>query len=243
MWEIIWISFLSGMATPVGGWMVLRFRRLSKNLLALFLGLAAGIMVTVVISELMPRSLQAGGQKQFWIGSIAGWLFMQILRAILQSIISNKWGKGDKAALLQMGWFITLAIALHDMPEGLAIGAGDAVQHEVGLIIALAIALHNIPEGMSIAVPLRMAGVNSWKVFWITFLAGLTTPLGTIIYLGLFTISPAFISGSLAFASGAMVYVVAQSILPEALQANKWVAMLGIGCGALIMALLSFIQH
>lgn len=243
MWEIVWISFLSGMATPLGGWIVLRFRRLSERLLGFFLGLAAGIMMTVVLTELMPASLRAGGGELFVVGAASGWLLMQLLRSLLNAGMGQQLAQHEKAAFLQMGWFIALAIALHDMPEGLAIGAGNAVHRDIGVIIALAIALHNIPEGMSIAVPLRLAGVKGLKILWVTFLAGITTPLGTILSLGLLTISPAFISLSLAFASGAMAYVVAQSILPEALHAHKGAAVAGIVAGTAVMVVLAAVHH
>lgn len=239
MWEIVGISFLSGMATPIGGWIVLRFRRLSEKWLGFFLGLATGIMLTVVFTELMPASLLSGGRELFVSGALSGWLMMHALRKLLNAGMKRQTTQQGKAAFLQMGWFITLAIALHDMPEGLAIGAGDAVHPDVGMVIALAIALHNIPEGMSIAIPLRLAGVQGWKILWITFLAGITTPLGTILSVGLLSISSAFISMSLAFASGAMAYVVAQSILPEALHAHKGAAMTGIAAGTAVIALLA----
>ncbi|WP_018132987.1 ZIP family metal transporter [Effusibacillus pohliae] len=239
MWEIVCSSFLSGMATPVGGWLVLRFRRLSKRLLAVFLGLATGIMLTVVLTELMPASIASGGHAMFLVGAGSGWFFLLLLRGVVSSAM-KRWGlHGEKAAFLQMGWFLALSIALHDLPEGFAIGAGESLHPQVGMVIALAIALHNIPEGMSIAVPLRLAGVGGWQVIWITFLAGMTTPLGTVISLWLFTVSDVFISLSLAFAGGAMVYVVSRDILPEALQANKLWAALGIAIGAGVMLAVS----
>lgn len=239
MGKIIFISFLSGLATPLGGWLVLQFRRLSEKVLALFLGLAAGIMVTVVLTELMPTSIRSGSHEIFIIGAGSGWLFMWTLRRLFVSIMGHHGMHGEKAAFLQMGWFITLAIALHDLPEGFAIGAGDAVQQELGMVIALAIALHNIPEGMSIALPLRLAGVPGWKVLWITLLAGITTPLGTIISLWLFSVSKIYVSLSLAFAGGAMIYVVSRDILPEALNANKLLAGVGVMAGALVMIAVS----
>lgn len=243
MGEIVWISFLSGMATPLGGWIVLGFHRLSERMLALFLGLATGIMAIVVLTELMPASIQAGSREGFVLGAVCGWIFMAVLRRVFHSAMANTGLNGEKAAFLQMGGFIALAIALHDLPEGLAIGAGDKVNPGIGVAIALAIALHNIPEGMSIAVPLRLAGVRGWQVIWVTFLAGLTTPLGTVISLWLFSVSDAFVSLSLAFAGGAMAYVVSRDILPEALLADKFFACLGAFAGTAVMIGLSALQR
>lgn len=239
MWEIVWISFLSGMATPLGGLAAIQMRQVSLRLLALFLGMASGIMITVVVSNLMPASIESGGKQLFLTGFGCGWLFMFLLRIVMTKAMRRTNASGSISPYLQMGWFIAVAIALHDLPEGMAIGAGDAVAHQVGVVLALAIALHNIPEGLSIGVPLRMAGVRGWKIIWITLLAGLSTPLGTIISLGLFTVSTSLISLSLAFAAGAMVYVVARDIMPEALQADWPVAAVGIVAGAVLMTLLS----
>ncbi|GAX89594.1 ZIP family metal transporter [Effusibacillus lacus] len=239
MWEIVGISFLTGLATPLGGWIVLRFRQLSPRLLALFLGLAAGIMITVVFSELMPNSIRSGSHEIFIVGMGGGWLFMLVLRWIFSAAMGHGNVHGDKAAYLQLGWFIALAIALHDLPEGFAIGAGDALNSNIGLIIALAIALHNIPEGMSIAIPLRLAGVSKGVVLWITILAGITTPMGTVLSLWLFSVSEFFISFSLAFAGGAMAYVVSRDILPEALQASVPSALFGMAGGGVVMLAVS----
>ncbi len=235
MWNVVWVSLLSGMSTPLGGFLVTQFSSLTKKTLAFFLGLAAGIMITVILVDLMPASLHAPrGQELFVWGTLAGWLFLWFMRRIVsrldQTVVDS-----SQPNFRQMGIFIAVAIGLHDLPEGLAIGAGHAVEAQVGLIIALAIAMHNIPEGMSVAMPLLMSGMRRFKVILLTAELGLITPLGTLLALLLFHISQAFITLSLAFASGSMAFVVARDIFPEALHAKTSLALLGMGSGALIM--------
>ena len=242
MWNVIGISFLAGMSTPLGGWFVLQFRHLSMRMMTTLLGMAAGIMVTVILTELMPTSLTAGSHELFLLGFTSGWLLMWGLKKSLGQLHKAEKLTNDKGAYLRMGWFIAIAIAIHDLPEGLAIGAGDAVEHHVGLFIALAIALHNIPEGMSIAAPLRLGGMAKAQVFWITLLTGLITPLGTIIAVWLFTISHAFIALSLAFASGAMAFVVAQDIFPEAWRLDKLTTLAGVCLGSALMIAMTLLH-
>lgn len=291
MLQIMAISLMSGMSTPLGGAIVLLFPRLSQRWLTLILGMAAGIMVTVVITELMPASIRSAGHWVFLWGALGGWVFMEIARRLLNWLTQKAGGGGfdgdgtssnshagsssmpldsGESGILEgpmggtfdgpmgtssnsgsvdgsaddpidisirnIGWFVTLAIALHDLPEGIAIGAGDAVHRQIGIIIALAIAIHNIPEGMGIAAPLRLGGVSKGRILAVTLLTGLVTPLGTLISLGFVRLSPVAVSLSLAFACGAMVYVVAQSILPSALTRNWILTALGgvVGTGIML---------
>lgn len=128
---------------------------------------------------------------------------------------------GNNYELFIAGIVMACAIALHNMPEGMVIGAsyaGDAgdLVGGAGFIIALVIGLHNIPEGMSVAVPLITGGMNKWKAVGITALSGAPTIIGAMIGYSLGLISPVWLSLSLSFAGGAMLYVVFAELLPEA---------------------------
>ena len=118
------------------------------------------------------------------------------------------------------GIVMACAIALHNMPEGMVIGAsyaGDAgsITGGAGFIIAVVIGLHNIPEGMSVSVPLISGGMKKWKAVAITALSGAPTILGALLGYSLGLISPIWLSLSLSFAGGAMLYVVFSELLPE----------------------------
>lgn len=242
MWSIILISLLSGLFTPLGAVIALRLKVLSQVQLALFLGIAAGLMIAVVLTELMPISIHGGGRSSFMIGASIGLMLLFVLRLFISRVVMDKTAAWHQVPLLQAGFFIAISIALHDLPEGIAIGAGEAIHTHTGLIIAMAIAMHNIPEGMSIALPLRIAGTSTRTVLWLTILIGLITPIGTLISLGLWSFSHTFVNLSLAFAAGAMMYVVARDILPEALYANVRHALLGTGLGAIFMMAVSAVH-
>lgn len=119
------------------------------------------------------------------------------------------------------GIVMACAIALHNVPEGMVIGAsyaGDAgeIVGGAGFIIAAVIGIHNIPEGMSVSVPLIAGGMSKTKAIVITALSGLPTVIGAIIGYSLGLLSPIWLSISLSFAGGAMIYVVFGELLPEA---------------------------
>lgn len=234
MWIILALSLLSGLSTPLGAVIVLSFRSLSHATLSFILAVASGVMVSVVITELMPNSIHSGGLVWFVVGCGTGMTLMVALTyrgdftespALISSV----------SRLRRTGESIALAIALHDLPEGMAIGAGDMVQAKLGLIIALAIALHNIPEGMSIAAPLSMGSVSRRRILVLTGLISLITPIGTLLSLMFGHLSHSLSSFILALASGVMLYVVAHDTFPASWKANKNATIFGIAAGAVLM--------
>ena len=124
--------------------------------------------------------------------------------------------------LFEAGLVMAIVIALHNIPEGMVIGASYAKQPSViiggsGLIIAIVIGLHNIPEGMAVSVPLISGGTKKWKAVLITALSGLPTVIGAIIGFSIGMIDHIYLSICLSLASGAMLYVVFGELLPESI--------------------------
>lgn len=124
--------------------------------------------------------------------------------------------------LFEAGLVMAIVIALHNLPEGMVIGASYAKDPKTivggsGLIIAIVIGLHNIPEGMAVSVPLISGGTKKWKAVLITALSGLPTIIGAIIGFSVGVIDQIYLSISLALASGAMLYVVFGELLPESI--------------------------
>ena len=129
--------------------------------------------------------------------------------------------KKDSFELFIAGIVMACAIALHNMPEGMVIGASYVTDAEkitggTGFIVAMVIGLHNIPEGMSVSVPLISGGMNKWRAIGVTALSGAPTIIGAMIGYSLGLISPVWLSLSLSFAGGAMLYVIFGELLPEA---------------------------
>ena len=132
-------------------------------------------------------------------------------------------GRQPRSGLFLAGLVMAAAIALHNVPEGMVIGASFAttasrlITNRGGMIMALVIGLHNIPEGMAVAVPLISGGMSRWRSVGVTALSGAPTILGALAGFLIGVISPAALVISLSFASGAMLYVVFGELLPESI--------------------------
>ena len=132
-------------------------------------------------------------------------------------------GRQPRSGLFLAGLVMAAAIALHNVPEGMVIGASFArtvdqiLSNRGGLVMALVIGLHNIPEGMAVAVPLISGGMSKWRSVGVTALSGAPTILGALAGFLIGTISPTALVISLSFASGAMLYVVFGELLPESI--------------------------
>ena len=127
----------------------------------------------------------------------------------------------SRLALFVAGVVMACAIALHNVPEGMTIGASyassDGVMGRAALVLAVLIGLHNIPEGMAVSVPLISGGMAKWKAVCITAASGIPTVVGAVLGYWLGEIGPLGLCMSLGFASGAMLYVVFGEILPQAI--------------------------
>ena len=142
--------------------------------------------------------------------------------------------------LLKTGMLIAIGITIHNMPEGIAVGAGYAHQPQFGYFIALAIALHNIPEGIATALPLCKGGVCRWDAFRIALLSGLTEPVGAMFAIFFLSFFQNLVPAALAFAGGVMTFITLDELIPVAREHGHqhWTA-IGIILGAVFVFLLS----
>lgn len=158
----------------------------------------------------------------------------------------QKQGPQQRSELFVAGVIMACAIALHNLPEGIVIGAsyaGDAMSGAftgTGLVMAIIIGLHNIPEGMAVEVPLMTGGMSRTKAVLVTALSGAPTVIGALIGYGLGGIGPLALSLSLSFASGAMLYVVFGELLPEAIlmwrsKLPAFASIVGIAAGLVVI--------
>ncbi len=238
MGGIVLQGLIAGLGTCIGAIIVICLGRLRPPTLSLLLGFASGVMGSVVIFDLLPSSLNYGSFIFTVAGFLAGIGLMLILDLLLNfRYPANMHGKG----YLKMGYLIAAGIALHDLPEGLAIAAGFAAAEKLGPLLVFAIGIHNIPEGMVCAAPLRAGGYSASRVLLINALISLVTPLGVFIGLLLVRASPFFISAQLSFAAGAMTYIVLHELLPESHRQSSFFANLGILCGLFLILGLHFI--
>ena len=146
---------------------------------------------------------------------------MMICESIVDKQFRIKNKPTDSNSLAKTGMVIGIGLAIHNFPEGLAIGSGFSASTTLGLALAMAIAFHDIPEGIAISAPMKAGGEKKSKALIITILSGVTTGLGAFIGAILGNISEELIALSLAFAAGAMLYMVSGEIIPESKKLYK----------------------
>lgn len=240
MTQILIYSLVAGLATTFGASLVLYFRAIGERSFSVLLGGAAGVMVTIVAMDLFPSAWYEGGPLLALEGTVAGLILLTFLDLILSQGFSPSLAYRDRLLYLRKtGYLIATGIALHDLPEGIAIAAGYASTLNLGPLLALAIGLHNIPEGLATAAPLRMGGLSRRRIMLLILGVSLFTPIGTLIGLALVAVSPHHIATLLALAAGAMLYIVFHELLPEARRRHPNYALLGAFLGIILTAFLS----
>lgn len=247
--EALLYSFLAGVSTVLGAAIVMLCGRPGNRLLSALLGFAGGVMLAVAFFDLLPESLEFGSITVATVGFFAGAGIMYGLDRLLpHAHFSNNQDPTfenvprvhkHRKDILRVGYLVFLGLALHNLPEGLAIGAGLEASPTLGLYIAIAIALHNIPEGIAAAGILRAGGLTVVRVLLLTLVIGLMTPLGAALGLLFFHISPLFIAGGMAFAAGAMVYIVVDELVPQSHKLDDHVSIGGLILGLMVVFLMT----
>ncbi len=209
-----------GGATIVGVLIGFLFQRVPHKFNDAILGFAAGIMLAAAILGLIVPSLEEGNIQITAIGILTGAVFLNIADKVtphLHHIIGvEKETHSESQKHLNRVMLFVMAIAIHNLPEGIAAGVGFGSENIGSAItVALGIALQNIPEGMIIVSPLIMAGIKKRRVFMIASFTGLIEVAGTMIGFFAVSIATAILPFALAFAGGTMIYVVSDEMIPE----------------------------
>ncbi|MBP3284851.1 MAG: ZIP family metal transporter [Clostridia bacterium] len=197
--------------TTLGGLLGCFMKESSNKLSSIFLELAAGIMTAVVCFDLLPEGFFLSGIQM----TLAGFMLGVVLLCVTETVMKCFSRRFAESRLAKTGFLVFIGIMLHNLPEGLAIGAGFGSSVKLGLTLALVIALHDVPEGIAITLPLRKSGMGFGKAVALAFLSGLPTGIGAVMGSVLGNISAEMIALSLGFAGGAMMYVVSGELLPE----------------------------
>ena len=238
--DVLTITALAGMGgTGLGGALAaLGPRHAEERFVSLLLSFAAGVMTALVCLDLLPEALDAGGLVLACLALSGGCA----VTAGLEGLLSRR--GSARQGLLLSGLITAAAIAVHNLPEGMVIGAAWALDRRTasaaGLTMAVVIGLHNIPEGMAVAAPLIGGGCSRRRAVLTTALAGAPTVLGAAMGYSLGTMGPRALALSLGFAGGAMLYVAFAQLLPEsaALWRSRlpaWAALGGILTGLVIL--------
>jgi zinc transporter, ZIP family len=239
--------------TALGASVVFVFKNFSRTVLDWLLGFAAGVMIAASFWSLLAPAIalaEADGYGPSWmpalIGFVSGGMFIWSINKIIPHMhpgMKDKTAEGPPSSL-KRSILLVLAITLHNIPEGMAIGVAfgaimlDPTTATLGSAVALTIGigLQNFPEGASVSLPLRREGFSRFKSFWYGQMSGAVEPVAGVMGAAMVLLIRPILPYALSFAAGAMIFVVVEELIPESqMQKHKNEASIGAIIGFAIM--------
>jgi ZIP family zinc transporter len=237
--------------TALGAALVFGTKNVPRKVLDAMLGFAAGVMIAASFWSLLAPaiSLSAEGSLPLWvpplIGFMAGGVFLRLVDRLLPHL--HPWMPMSEAEGIHTSWrrsvLLISAITLHNIPEGLAVGvafgavAAGIPEASLGAAIALAvgIGLQNFPEGTAVSMPLRREGMSRSKSFFFGQLSAVVEPIAGVLGAAAVVLAKPILPYALAFAAGAMIFVVAEELVPEAKRGSPDIAAMSLMVGFSVM--------
>jgi len=239
----------------IGGWFSLFFKEINRKVLDGMLGFAAGIMIAASFWSLLAPAIEIteNSGKTAWVPAVTGFLlggaFLWGADKILPHL--HLGFKTEEAEGIKTNWqrsvLLVLAITLHNIPEGLAVGVAfgalganfPAASFAGAVALTIGIGIQNFPEGTAVSVPLRREGLSRFKSFWYGQLSGIVEPLAGVIGAAAVIIVTPILPYAMSFAAGAMIFVVIEELIPESqLSKNTDIATIGEMLGFTVMMFL-----
>ena len=227
--------------------------KLNKKIEKILLGFASGVMIAASVWSLIIPSIEMAEEQGIiaWIPATVGFLLGMAFLLILDSIIPHMHLESDKPegvkSKLKKSTMLVLAVTLHNIPEGMAVGVlfAGVINGNTGvtltgaLTLAIGIAIQNFPEGAIISMPLKSEGMSKPKAFLYGALSGIVEPIAAIITILLTNVITPILPYLLSFSAGAMIYVVVEELIPES-QAGEHsnIGTIGVAMGFVIMMIL-----
>ena len=207
--------FFGTFGTTLGGIIGCMMNKTSNKFLSFILSFASGLMMAVISFDLIPEALEISNIFVVIVGVLFGIVLMIYCDLYVGRKLKTKITT-TKNDLLKTGLIVSIGLAIHNFPEGLAIGSGFEASIKLGISLAIAICLHDIPEGISTALPMKNGGMKISEVLFYVILSGVTTGIGAFFGAVIGGISKTIIAMCLGFATGAMLYIVSGELIPEA---------------------------
>jgi ZIP family zinc transporter len=270
--NIFLLSLVAGLGTGLGG-LVAVIRKPGKRSFGFLMGITGGVMISLSFLELVNEAWQLQGFWTATIGFGLGAFFMFFIDLLVPHIrFGEREVKVHEAPaepepvvfsfggrhrhgyfhrrthivdqkLFKTGLLLAIGITIHNLPEGIAVGAGYMHTPQFGFFIAMAILLHNIPEGIATALPLCKSGVCKWDSFRAAFLSGLVEPIGALAAAFFLKSFQDLVPGALAFAGGVMMFITLDELIPTAREhGHQHYTAIGIIFGSLFVFMLSGIM-
>ena len=241
--------------TAAGAAAVFTAKDISRKLLDAMLGFAGGVMIAASYWSLLAPAIEMSEGKDIpaWVPAVVGFLLGGIfLRGVDRVLPHLHLGfPKEESEGLKTSWhrsiLLVLAITLHNIPEGLAVGVAfgalaaglSAASLGAAIALAIGIGIQNFPEGLAVSMPLRREGMSRWKSFWYGQLSAIVEPIAGVIGAAAVIIAQPILPYALAFAAGAMIFVVIEEVIPEAQRGgNTDLATMGGMVGFAVMMVL-----
>lgn len=251
------LTLFAGLSTGIGSALAFYTKQTNHKFLSAALGFSAGVMIYVSLIEIFFKARNSlevvyGPTGGYWVTTVAFFAGIAIIALIdkfvpkaenpheMRDVKEMKSEKTSDPALLRMGLFSALAIAIHNFPEGIATFTSAIQDPALGISIAIAIAIHNIPEGIAVSVPIFFSTGSRRKAFSYSFLSGLSEPAGALVgyFLLRYLFNDALFGIVFASVAGIMVYISLDELLPTAEKYGEHhVAIYGVVSGMVVMAL------
>lgn len=187
-----------------------------------FLAFAGGMMIAVVFFDMLLESAAVGSVWTMCGGAVAGGIFFALVSPLLPH---------GEESLQSVSMLVLVGIALHNLPEGLAIGSTLVESERAALSLSLLMLVHDIPEGIVVCLPLLLSGLPVKRIFFLAFLTAVPTALGTLLGTAVGSISPEMISLCISFAGGAMLFISLKELIPAAGKKKALYALVGLCFG------------
>ena len=227
---------------------------ISSHLQKLLLGFASGVMIAASVWSLLIPSIEMSehqGSSVAWmpaaIGFLCGMAFLLLLDSVIPHIHINSNEPEGVKSKMKKSTMLVFAITLHNIPEGMAVGVVLAgmvegvsnISYAGAMALSIGIAIQNFPEGAIVSMPLRSAGQSRKKAFATGALSGIVEPIAAVITILLIHITLPILPYLLAFAAGAMIYVVVEELIPESQRgSHSNIATIGVAIGFVLMMVL-----
>jgi len=216
---------LAGGATFAGALPVLYFRRLNDWSITVLLGFGGGVMLAATAFSLLLPGIEAASERYgsrlavalvILLGIGLGSLLLALVHYVAPHEHFIKGVDCQRASRLARVWLFIIAIALHNFPEGLAVGVSFGSEDvQTGMLTALGIGLQNFPEGLIVAMSLVAEGYTIGYTLWVSLLTATIEPIASFLGLGIVSVAQASLPWALTFAAGAMLFVICDEIIPE----------------------------
>ena len=252
--DVFWGLAIPFLGTTLGSAMVFFMKnKINNKIEKLLLGFASGVMIAASIWSLLIPSIDMAEEQGVisWIPATIGFLlgifFLLILDSIIPHLHLNSNEPEGMKAKIKKTTKMVLAVTLHHIPEGMAVGVvfAGAISGKTGITmagafaLAIGIAIQNFPEGAIISMPLKSEGISKLKAFWYGTLSGIVEPIGAVLTIALTNLVVPILPYFLSFAAGAMIYVVVEELIPESQTGeHSNIGTIGVAIGFVIMMIL-----